>query len=187
MYLDLLSEGYNDIKFIGVNGYNYIDNDYHCMICDTPESCSNCDEIRILPWVQDIPFVFTSENITQEECEENGNAWDAGEEIIHDNLNQEECETNGFSWEDGFQIIHDDLTEEECEENGYTWFHSDCIEFNAELCVEQLYGCLEPVDVWENWNITLRDLVIVNKQGYEVARLNLTYANPDPNSTCGEY
>ena len=44
----------------------------------------------------------------------------------------------------------------------------------------------QPADVWENWDITLRDLVIVNKQGYEVARLNLTYNNPDPNSTCGE-
>ncbi len=186
MYLDLLSEGYNDIKFIGVNGYSYIDNDYHCMICDNPDNCSNCDDIRILPWVQDLPFVFTSENITQEECETNGNTWDVGEEILHEDLNQEECETNGFSWEDGFQIIYDDLTQQECIDNGYTWFHNDCIDFNAELCVEQFYGCLEPADVWGNWNIILRDLVIVNKQGYEVARLNLTYANPDPNSTCGE-
>ena len=49
-----------------------------------------------------------------------------------------------------------------------------------------MYGCVEEVDVWENWDITLRDLVIVNREGYEVSRINLTYANPDPNSTCGE-
>ena len=30
------------------------------------------------------------------------------------------------------------------------------------------------------------DLVIVNKEGYEFARINLTNTNPDPNSTCGE-
>ena len=34
--------------------------------------------------------------------------------------------------------------------------------------------------------MNVRDLVIVNRYGYEVARLNLTYANPDPESTCGE-
>ena len=44
---------------------------------------------------------------------------------------------------------------------------------------------LQDVDIWGNWDITLRDLVIVNKQGYEVSRLNLTGNNPDPNSTCG--
>ena len=40
---------------IGVNGYAYISNDYHCMVCDTPDECSSCDEIRVLPWVQDVP------------------------------------------------------------------------------------------------------------------------------------
>ena len=43
---------------MGVNGYAYISNDYHCMICDTPNECSNCENIRILPWVQDIPATF---------------------------------------------------------------------------------------------------------------------------------
>ena len=65
-----------------------------------------------------------------------------------------------------------------CEDNGFTWFHSDCIEY--------VYGCVVEADVWGNWDVNLRDLVIVNKEGYEVARLNLTYNNPDPNSTCGE-
>ena len=187
MYLDLLSEGYNDIKIMGVNGYQYINDNYHCMICDDPSGCSNCDDIRILPWVQDVPFTFNNEDVNQEECEADGNTWEMGDQIIHYDLNEEECEENGYSWQGDFQIIHDDLTtQEECEANGYTWFHDDCIEFDAELCVENQYGCLEPADVWENWDIILRDLVIVNKQGYEVARLNLTYNNPDPNSTCGE-
>ena len=29
MYLDLVEEGYDDIKFIGVNGYEYINNDFN--------------------------------------------------------------------------------------------------------------------------------------------------------------
>ena len=45
---------------------------------------------------------------------------------------------------------------------------------------------MQEIDVWENWDITLRDLIIVNRDGYEVARLNLTSTNPDPESTCGE-
>jgi len=125
------------------------------MVCDDPSSCSGCDEIRVLPWVQDVPYIFNSDYLSQSDCEEAGFEWDIGE-----------------------QIIHDDMDQITCEENGYTWFHTDCIEY--------VYGCVEEVDVWGNWDITLRDLVIVNRQGYEVARLNLTYTNPDPNSTCGE-
>ena len=100
--------------------------------------------------------------------------------------NEEDCEANDFTWQGGFQIIHDDLTQEECEANGYTWFHDQCIDLDAEICIEDVYGCMQQIDVWENWDITLRDLVIVNRYGYEVARLNLTYTNPDPESTCGE-
>ena len=185
MYLDLLEEGYDDIKFVGVNGYAYIDNSYNCMICDTPDLCNNCDDTRILPWVQDVPFSF-SDGLDEQECADEGNIWDVADQIIHDELNEEECESAGYSWQDGFQITHDIDNQVECESYGYTWFHADCIEFDAELCIEELYSCLEPVDIWTNWNITLRDLVIVNRQGYEVSRLNLTYNNPDPNSTCGE-
>jgi hypothetical protein len=185
MYLDLLSEGYDDIKFIGVNGYQYIDDNFHCMICDDPSSCGNCDDIRVLPWVQDVPLLL-NEDTGQDECEASGYTWQLGEQIIHSELNQIECEENEFTWQGGFQIIHDDLDQGECESSGYTWFHDDCIEFDAELCVEDIYGCMEPVDVWGNWDVTLRDLVVVNRQGYEVARLNLTSNNPDPSSTCGE-
>ena len=140
---------------MGVNGYQYITNDYHCMVCDNPDDCSNCDEIRVLPWVQDVPSIFNENYSSQSDCEESGFEWDIGE-----------------------QIIHEDMDQTTCEENGYTWFHTDCIEY--------IYGCVEEVDVWGNWDITLRDLVIVNREGYEVTRLNLTYTNPDPNSTCGE-
>jgi len=185
MYLDLLDEGYDDIKFMGVNGYAYIDNDYHCMVCDTPESCSSCDGIRVVPWVQDVPFSF-SDSLNEEDCAANGDTWDVANQIIHEELGQTQCEDAGYSWQNGFQITHEIDNQEECESYGYTWFHGECIEFDAELCIEESYACLEPVDVWENWDITLRDLVIVNRQGYEVARLNLTYNNPDPNSTCGE-
>ena len=155
MYLDLLNDGYNDIKFVGVNGYDYISNDYHCMICDTPDSCSNCEDIRILPWVQDVQGFFV------------------------DYSSQIECEENGFDWTIGEQISHDSMDQTTCEANGYFWFHNECIEY--------VYGCIEEVEeIWDSWDITLRDLVIVNRQGYEVARLNLTYTNPDPESTCGE-
>ena len=41
-------------------------------------------------------------------------------------------------------------------------------------------------DVWEEWNATIRDFVIVGRDGTELARINLTYNNPDPDSTCGE-
>ena len=58
MYQELQSEGYNEISMIGVNGFQYIDNDLSCMICDFPENCSNCDEIRYLPWVQDLDDVI---------------------------------------------------------------------------------------------------------------------------------
>ena len=81
---------------MGVNGYAYISNDYHCMICDNPNSCSNCDDIRILPWVQDLPFTFNTDDTTQEECEANENEWNVGEQIIHYDLTQEECEINGY-------------------------------------------------------------------------------------------
>ena len=41
-------------------------------------------------------------------------------------------------------------------------------------------------EVWEQWNATIRDFVIVGRNGEELARINLTYNNPDPDSTCGE-
>ncbi len=101
LYNELVNEGINDVKIMGINGFAYIDDSYSCMICD--EECTTCSEPRILPWTQDI--------------DEN---------------------------DDG---------------NG---------------------------DVWNEWDVTLRDFIIVGRNGVELARINLTANNPDPNSTCGE-
>ena len=101
LYNELISEGINDVEIIGINGFQYIDDSYSCMICD--DECTTCGEPRILPWTQDI------------------------------------------------------------DEN------------------EDYQG-----DVWREWGVTLRDFVIVGRDGQELARINLTYNNPDPDSTCGE-
>mgnify|MGYP001422298547 FL=1 len=101
LYDELVSEGINDVKIIGINGFQYIEDSYSCMICS--DECTTCSEPRTLPWTQDV-----------------------------------DDDSDG----DG--------------------------------------------DVWEDWGITLRDLVIVGRDGVELARINLTYNNPDPDSTCGE-
>ena len=46
LYIELLAEGITDVKIMGINGYQYINDDYTGMIED-----------RILPWTQDIPEV----------------------------------------------------------------------------------------------------------------------------------
>ena len=101
---------------MGINGYDYINDSYSCMICDLPENCSNCDDINIIPWAQD----------------------------LDDGLN--------------------------------------CTSENEGLC----YSADEDGDVWDMWDIALRDFIILDRDGKLVARINLTYNNPDPNSTCGE-
>ena len=101
LYNELISEGINDVEIIGINGFQYINDSYSCMICD--DECTTCGEPRILPWTQDI-----DENEDDQE------------------------------------------------------------------------------DVWREWGVTLRDFVIVGRDGQELARINLTYNNPDPDSTCGE-
>ena len=42
---------------------------------------------------------------------------------------------------------------------------------------DETYG-----DVWESWNISLRDLVIIDRNGYYITRINLTSYNIDPNA-----
>ena len=116
LYEELLSEGVDDVKFMGINGYDYIDDSYSCMICDEPDDCSNCDDTHTIPWAQDL--------------------------------------------DDGV----------------------NCQNENTGLC-EALD---EDGDVWDLWDISLRDFVILDREGKLVARINLTYTNPDPNSTCGE-
>ena len=116
LYEEILSEGITDVKFMGINGYDYIDDSYTCMICDVPEDCSSCDDFNIIPWAQD----------------------------LDDGLN--------------------------------------CASENEGLC----YPNDEDGDVWDLWDILLRDFIILDRSGKLVARINLTYTNPDPNSTCGE-
>jgi len=155
------------------------------MVCSDPSSCSNCDEIRVVPWVQDYPFIF-NHSYNQEECQNNELEWTVEEQIIYSEMDQNTCLENNYNWVEDYSIVYDDMNQLECELNGYLWFHDECISLNSEICIEDIYGCRQEADVWNNWDIILRDLIIVNREGYEVARVNLTYTNPDPISTCGE-
>ena len=129
MYLELQSEGYTDVNIMGINGFQYLDNDYHCMICDDPPGCSNCDDIRVLPWVQDL------------DDDDNDEIWDDyGVDGIPD--------TNDLGEGDGLP--------------------------------DEAYG-----DVWESWDISLRDLFVLDREGNYITTLNLTSFNPDP-TTLGE-
>ena len=120
------SEGYLDVNIIGINGFQYLTNDYQCMICDITDECSNCNEERILPWVQDL------------DDDDNNEIWD----------------------DYGLDGIPN--TSDIGESDGYP---------------DEAYG-----DVWENWNISLRDLVIIDRNGFYITRINLTSYNPDPNA-----
>ena len=105
LYLELVEEGIHDVKFVGVNGYQYIDDSMDCMICAEGCTSSTCDDgPRVLPWAQD--------------------------------------------------------------------YDSDDIQYTSG------YG-----DVWDDWEVSLRDLIILDKNGLFVERINLTYYNPDPNGT----
>ena len=124
MYNELQIEGYTEVNIIGINGFQYLDNDYHCMICDTPDECSSCDEERILPWVQDL------------DDDDNDEIWDDyGADGIQDT--------------------------------------GDLGEGDGEP--DETYG-----DVWESWEINLRDLVILDRDSNYITRINLTSFNPDP-------
>jgi len=124
MYNELQAEGYTEVSMMGINGFQYLDNDYHCMICDTPDECSSCNEERKLPWVQDL------------DDDDNDEIWDDyGVDGIPD--------TGDLGEGDGLP--------------------------------DESYG-----DVWESWEISLRDLVFLDREGNYITRLNLTAFNPDP-------
>ena len=58
----------------------------------------------------------------------------------------------------------------------------NCADDNVGLCeADDTVG-----DVWHMWDVTLRDFVILDRDGRFVTRINLTSTNPDPNSTCCE-
>ena len=124
LYNDLQAEGYIEVDIIGINGFQYLDNDYHCMICDTPDECSSCDVERVLPWVQDL------------DDDDNDEIWDDyGADGIPN--------TGDLGEGDGVP--------------------------------DETYG-----DVWESWEISLRDLIFLDREGNYITRLNLTSFNPDP-------
>ena len=52
----------------------------------------------------------------------------------------------------------------------------NCEGENEGLCDDELYNS----DVWDLWDVSLRDFVILDRNGNEFARVNLTYNNPDP-------
>ena len=112
MYNELVEQGITDVKMMGINGFQYIDDSVNCMICDDICESSTCDNgPRILPWAQD--------------------------------------------YDDGL----------------------NCQDENSGLCE----AGDEDGDVWDLWDVTLRDFVILDRNGIEFARVNLTYNNPDPN------
>ena len=111
LYNDLLDDGITDVKMMGINGFQYIEDSVDCMICSEECTSSTCDSgPRILPWTQD--------------------------------------------YDDGL----------------------NCQEENEGLCE----GEDDESDVWDLWDATLRDFIILDRNGNEFARLNLTYNNPDP-------
>ena len=111
LYDDLINEGYDDIKIMGINGYQYIDDSIDCMICAEGCTSSTCDNgPRTLPWSQDQDDGVNCQGLNESLCE-------AGDDVS---------------------------------------------------------------DVWDMWNITLRDFIILDRHGVEFARINLTYNNPDP-------
>ena len=57
----------------------------------------------------------------------------------------------------------------------------NCSNENELLCQEND----ETGDIWDLWDITLRDLVITSSNGSYITRINLTGNNPDPSSDCG--
>ncbi len=123
MYLELVSEGYTDIKIMGVNGKQYDYSSDTCMLCDCESG--SCVEDRVLPWTQDTLL----------------------------------------------QILELLYNEDDCEDAGYTWHDNDDY-------------CFEPY-AWGLWDVTIRDFFILNRQSELVAKINLTYNNPDPNENCG--
>ena len=56
----------------------------------------------------------------------------------------------------------------------------NCSDENIDLCSAND----EESDVWDLWDATLRDFVILDRYGIEFARVNLTYNNPDTSELC---
>ena len=68
--------------------------------------------------------------------------------------------------------------------NGYQYI-DDSYEGMIEDRVLPWTQDIPEVDAWGLWDVTLRDFFILNREGEFVAKINLTYNNPDPNENCG--
>ena len=66
MYEELVEEGYNDIRIMGINGKQYDYTSDTCMLCDCESG--SCVEDRILPWTQDtlVQIIETDYTIYEE-------------------------------------------------------------------------------------------------------------------------
>ena len=95
---------------------------------------------------------------------------------------------NGYQYIDdsiGCMICDESCTSSTCQ-NGpreLSWTQDNdngdnCLNENEDLCT----GNDDIGDIWDMWDITLRDFIILDRHGVEFARINLTYNNPDPNN-----
>ena len=69
--------------------------------------------------------------------------------------------------------------------NGYQYVN-DSYEGMIEDRVLPWTQDIPEVDAWGRWDVTLRDLFILDRNGVLITKINLTSFNPDPNSTCGQ-
>ena len=69
MYEELLLEGYDDIKIMGINGKQYDYSSNACMLCDCVSG--SCENDRALPWTQDSLDLIYDVYDEEGECENN--------------------------------------------------------------------------------------------------------------------
>ena len=88
LYNELVSEGIDDVKMMGINGYQYINDTVGCMICDDSCSSSTCDAgPRILPWTQDNDDGINCDDENEGLCtglDESGDVWDLLDASLRD-------------------------------------------------------------------------------------------------------
>jgi len=93
---------------------------------------------------------------------------------------------NGYQYIDDSidcMICNDECTSSSCDSGPRVlpWAQDyddgeNCNGNNEELCE----GLDDSGDVWDLWDVSLRDFIILDRYGNEFARVNLTYNNPDP-------
>ncbi len=93
---------------------------------------------------------------------------------------------NGYQYIDdslGCMICDESCTSSTCDTGARVlpWVQDyddgiNCNNENEELCS----AGDEDGDIWDLWDINLRDFIILDRNGVEFARINLTYNNPDP-------